>query len=77
MTITFVKNGVQRRAPQGFSWTILFFGALVPLFRADIATFFLMLFFGVFTFGLSNIVFAFLYNGMYTRQLYEKGYHVE
>lgn len=33
-----LKNdaGVMRKAPVGFSWTMLFFGPLVPLFRGDL-----------------------------------------
>lgn len=66
--------GVTKVVKQGFSWTVFFFGALVPLFRGDIKWFLIMLFSGMFTFGLSNIVFIFIYNQKYIEDLLEKGY---
>lgn len=50
------------KAPVGYSWTVLFFGFFVPIFRGDWIYTAILLAFGVFTFGLSNIVFSFIYN---------------
>lgn len=60
----------------GFSWTYLFFGWLVPLFRGELVVAALHLFFTIITLGIWQIITAFLYNRQFmTRQL-EKGYEL-
>lgn len=63
-----------KEAPVGFSWTVFFFGFFPPLFRGDwkwaIITFLL----AVITAGLSNIVFMFIYNKLYIKDLIASGY---
>lgn len=63
------KGNVHKNGVIGFSWTTLFFGAFVPLFRGDIAWFFIMLIAAACTFGLSLLVFPFIYNKIYTKNL--------
>ena len=63
------KNNVHKNGFVGFSWTMLFFGAFVPLFRGDIAWFFIMLVAAICTGGLSHLVFPFIYNKIYTKNL--------
>lgn len=59
----------------GFSWTTLFFGILVPLFRGDWKWFLIMVIAMIVTCGLSNILFWFIYNRIYTKNLIlEKGF---
>jgi len=58
----------------GFSWTYLFFGWIVPLVRGEIGIGVLHLICTVFTLGIWQIVFAFMYNKQYTTRLIEKGY---
>lgn len=66
----------------GFSWTTLFFGGFPALFRGDFLTFmgaFVVLFLlgiGIhpFVIPLAMFVWAFFYNGYYTKKLLEKGY---
>lgn len=66
----FVKTGFY-----GFSWTYLFFGWFVPLFRGELAVAVLHLFFTMITFGIWQFIVAFLYNNQYmTRMLIEQGY---
>ncbi len=37
MVVNLINDaGVMRKTPIGFSWTMLFFGPLVPLFRGDL-----------------------------------------
>ncbi len=72
-SINLVKDGVQKESYVGFSWTTLFFGPFVPLFRGDIKWFLIMLV-GLLTFGILNLVFSFTYNKIYTSNLVEKGY---
>lgn len=66
----------------GYSWTTLFFGFLVPLFRGDWITFLLLLLvdaalasvsFG-FGFTVANFIWAFFYNKVYARRLHKDGY---
>ena len=55
------KNGSIKEAPVGFSWTVFFVSWLVPLFRGD-WKWAIIIFIPIFlTFGLSSILFAFIY----------------
>lgn len=75
MTIL-LKNqiGAVKQAPTGFSWTMLFFGVFVPLFRGDFKWFFISLFASIVTFGFSWFVIPFIYNKRYLSNLLESGY---
>ncbi len=61
------------KAPTGFSWTTLFFGVFVPLFRGDILWSAIMLILAILTFGLSWLIFPFIYNSIYIKELLKKG----
>jgi hypothetical protein len=67
-------TGAFKQVKLGFSWTVLFFGGLVPLFRGDLKWFFIMIFSALITLGLAWIAFPFIYNKFYIRELLEKGY---
>ena len=79
-----VKNAIDKteEVNLGFSWTTLFFGALVPLFRLDIKYFaimvaanFLLTAMGLYELSpIVTLAFAFFYNKLYAKDLYEKGY---
>nr|WP_157336552.1 DUF2628 domain-containing protein [Paenibacillus lutrae] len=66
----------------GFSWTTFFFGFFPALFRGDLKwaaiMFLISLILGAFTIGfgaaVSGIVFSFVYNKIYIKELIEKGY---
>jgi hypothetical protein len=66
----------------GFSWTTFFFGFFPALFRGDLKWAAIMFVasaaVGVFTFGfgawIPGIIFSFIYNKMYIKELLEKGY---
>lgn len=54
----------------GFSWTYLFFGWFVPLFRGELGVAALHLLFSFVTAGLWQLIVCFLYNKQYmTRKL--------
>ena len=70
------SSGLIKKGYFGFSWTYLFFGWLVPLFRGELVVAALHLFFTILTLGIWQIITAFLYNRQFmTRQL-EKGYEL-
>lgn len=67
-------SGVIKKVPEGFSWTSLFFGWFVPLFRGDFQWAFLWLLISIFTVGIGQIIMAFTYNKSYLRRMMEIGY---
>ena len=71
------KNQVVKDAPVGFSWTTLLFGFFPALIRGDWLWAIIMLVAAVFTFGLSGIVFAFIYNRLYIQNLLKNGFEVQ
>ncbi len=75
MIIT-LKNrmGVLRECKLGFSWTTLFLGVFVPLFRKDWSWTLIMFLAALLTRGLSWLVFPFFYNKMYIKGLLKDGF---
>ena len=79
-----VKNAIDKakEVKLGFSWTTLFFGALVPLFRLDfkyyaimLAANFLLAVTDLYELSpIATLAFAFFYNKLYAKDLYKKGY---
>ena len=68
------KFEVTKQAPIGFSLTVFFFGFLPHIFRGDWKWSLIMLIAALFTFGLSNLIFMFIYNKLYLKSLLEEGY---
>ncbi|MDQ0221202.1 DUF2628 domain-containing protein [Peribacillus cavernae] len=76
------EAGVSKDVKLGFSWTTFFFGFFPALFRGDLkwATimFVIAALAGVFTLGfgawIPGIIFSFVYNKIYVKDLLEKGY---
>jgi len=75
-TITFENphTGEIKQAPVGFSWTVLFFGFFPPLFRGDWKWAVIMFILAMITFGLSGLVFMFIYNKLYIKDLIGSGF---
>ena len=67
-------SGLTRKMKRGFSWTTLIFGCFVPLCRGDLKWALIMFILSAVTFGLAWLVFPFIYNGIHTKELMEKGY---
>ncbi|MCL4410188.1 MAG: hypothetical protein M1356_07755, partial [Gammaproteobacteria bacterium] len=61
----------------GFSWTTFFFGIFPALFRGDWKWAVIMLLLALVTFGFSQLVFIFIYNKLYIRDLIGAGYKAE
>lgn len=72
----YLKNstGVTKQVKLGFSWTMLFFGLFVPLFRGDLKWTILFLILSILTLGLAWLVLPFIYNKMYINGLLEDGW---
>lgn len=77
--------GTVKRAPVGFSWTTVCFGFWPALLRGDFKWFGIQLGIGltvaIFTLGfgvpVAFIVFGFIYNKLYIKELVKSGYCVE
>jgi hypothetical protein len=75
-TIT-VTNGVEiKKVPLGFSWTTFFFGGWPAIFRQDWIVGVVILILSMVTWGIAGVVFAFIYNNMYAKSLFSKGYSI-
>lgn len=76
------KHGVIKKAYIGFSWTCLFFGFFVAMWRGDwkhaFMNFGIAMLVGVFTLGIGSLIFfviwAKLYNRLHMRRLLADGY---
>ncbi len=71
-----LKNdiGMIKEAKIGFSWTNFFFGAFVPAIRGDWKYAVIMVLCSMITCGLSTLVFPFIYNKLYIKELLMKGF---
>ncbi len=67
-------NGALISAPTGFSWTTFFFGFFVPIFRGSAKWFAIMLVLQILSLGFANLVFCFIFNKIWIKELLEKGY---
>lgn len=76
-TLITVSNGVEiKKVPLGFSWTTFFFGGFPALFRQDWLTGIVVIIANAITYGIVGIVMAFIYNKMYAKALFAKGYKI-
>ncbi len=78
MIVTLINaSGQMRTVKVGFSWTVFFFGFLVPLYRGDVKWTVIMFIASVLTAFLAQLVFCFTYNGINIRELLNQGYKAE
>ena len=71
------NTGAIKEAPVGFSWTTCFFGFFPALFRSDWKWFVIQLIIAIITMGLSTLVFMFIYNKLYIKDLIGSGFKAQ
>ena len=76
ITIKHKESGMMKIGLYGFSWTYLFFGWFVPLFRGELGVGALHLLFTFVTFGLWQFIVCFLYNKQYMTRMLTNGWEL-
>ena len=71
------ETGVSKKGYVGFSWTYLFFGWFVPLFRGELTIALLHLVFSTITVFIWQLVAPFLYNKQFMLRQLEKGWRLD
>jgi len=71
------NTGAMKEAPVGFSWTTFFFGFFPALFRGDWKWAIIQFLLASITFGFSNLVFMFMYNKFYIKDLIGSGFKAQ
>lgn len=71
-----LKNdiGMVKECKIGFSWTTLFFSFFPAFIRGDWKWGLIQLVLSIFTYGLSSLVFCFIYNKIYINGLLQQGF---
>jgi len=68
------REGEQKVITTGFSFTVLFFGVFVPIFRGDGMGFLIQLGLAFVTMGFSWFIIPFTYNNAYEQRLRSQGW---
>ena len=76
ISIKHKESGMIKTGMYGFSWTYLFFGWFVPLFRGELGVGALHLLFSIVTFGIWQLVVCFLYNKQYMTRMLTNGWEL-
>jgi len=71
------NTGCIKEAPVGFSWTVFFFGFFPPLFRGNWKWAVILFLLSLITMGLSNLIFMFIYNKLYIKDLIGEGFKAQ
>ena len=70
-------SGIAKSGYVGFSWTYLLFGWFVPVIRGELGVGVLHLVITFVSFGLSQLVFPFLYNRQYMNRMLTSGWALD
>ena len=75
--IKYTQSGMIKKGFYGFSWTYLFFGWFVPLFRGQLLVGALHLLFTIVTLGFWQLIVCFLYNRQYMTRMQTAGWELD
>jgi hypothetical protein len=67
-------SGIGKNGYVGYSWTYLLFGWFVPVIRGELLIGILHLIITLVSFGLSQLIFPFLYNRQYMNRMLTSGW---
>jgi CHASE2 domain-containing sensor protein len=70
-------SGIAKSGYVGFSWTYLVFGWFVPVIRGELGVGVLHLVITFMSFGLSQLIFPFLYNRQYMNRMLTAGWALD
>ena len=70
-------SGIAKDGYIGFSWTYLLFGWFVPVIRGEIGVGLIHLAITFVSFGLSQLIFPFLYNRQYMNRMLTSGWMLD
>jgi hypothetical protein len=70
-------SGIAKDGYIGFSWTYLLFGWFVPVIRGEIGVGLIHLAITFVSFGLSQLIFPFLYNRQYMNRMLTSGWTLD
>ena len=70
-------SGINKSGYVGFSWTYLLFGWFVPVIRGELGVGVLHLVITFVSFGLSQLIFPFLYNRQYMNRMLTVGWALD
>ena len=76
IAIVHKESGMMKNGLYGFSWTYLFFGWFVPLFRGELGVAALHLLFSLVTLGIWQLIACFLYNKQYMTRMLTNGWEL-
>lgn len=68
------RTGITKTGLYGFSWTTLFFSGIPALCRGELATGVIILLLSTSSLWIAAVIWAFVYNRVYTTRLLESGY---
>jgi len=71
------QSGMMKEGFFGFSWTYLFFGAFVPMFRGEIGVGCLHFVFNIFSLGIWQLIVCWLYNKQYMTRMLQNGWTLD
>jgi len=77
VNIRHASSGMVEKGYVGFSWTYLFFGFFVPLFRGELGVGALHILFSFLTCGFWNLIAAFIYNRQYMKRKLTNGWALD
>jgi hypothetical protein len=70
-------SGIAKDGYVGFSWTYLLFGWFVPVIRGEVGVGLIHLAITFVSFGLSQLIFPFLYNRQYMNRMLTSGWKLD